>query len=132
MSQENVEIVQRAYERATASLEMPLGLYHPQMVLDAREVSPDFGVVSGREASQETLRGYWNMFDGYHVEMGEVIHADENQVVNVALDHGRMQGSEAEVGNRYFHVWTFSEGEIVRLSIHSDRNRALEAVGLAE
>jgi ketosteroid isomerase-like protein len=111
-------------------LEMPLELYHPNMVLDAREVSPDFGVVRGREASQETLRGYWNMFEDYHVEMGEVIRAAENHVVNVALDHGRMRGSEAELENRYFHVWTFSEGKIARLSIHSDRNLALEAVGL--
>jgi ketosteroid isomerase-like protein len=127
-----VETVQRAYERATASLEMPLELYDSDLVLDAREVSPDFGIVRGREASQETLRGYWEMFDDYRVEIGEVIHADETHVVNVGLDHGRMRGSEAEASNRYFHVWTFAAGRIVRLAIHSDRNRALEAVGLAE
>jgi ketosteroid isomerase-like protein len=132
MSQENVEIVRRAYERVTASLELPLELYHQDMVLDARDVSPDFGVVRGREASQESLRGYWKMFDGYHAEMGEVIQASETSLVNSMLDHGRMRGSEAEIGNRYFHVWTFAEGRILRLSIHSDRNRALAAVGLAE
>jgi ketosteroid isomerase-like protein len=130
MSQENVELVQRAYERATASLEMPLELYDPDLVLDAREVSPDFGVVSGREAAQETLRGYWQMFDDYRVEVAELIHADEKHVVNVALDRGRIRGSQSEASNRYFHVWTFAAGRIVRLAIHSDRTRALEAVGL--
>lgn len=132
MSQENVEIVQRAYERASAALEMPLELYDPRMVLDASEVSPDFGVVSGREAAQATLRGYWNTFDGYHVEIGELIHADEHQVVNMALDHGRMRLSEADIGNRYFHVWAFAGGKIVALSIYGDRARAIEAAGLVE
>jgi ketosteroid isomerase-like protein len=132
MSQENVELVRQAYVRASATLEMPLELYDPRMVLDATEVSPDFGVVRGRVAAQETLRGYWNTFDAYHVEIGELIHADEHQVVNMALDHGRMRRSEADIGNRYFHVWAFAGGKIVGLSIYGDRSRALEAAGLAE
>ena len=132
MSQENVEIVRRAYERVTASLEMPLGLYAPDLVLDASDVSPDFGVVNGREAAQEALRGYWETFQGYYVEMGELIHADETYVINVALDRGRLRDSEAEVENRYFHVWAFASGTIVRLAIYGDRSRALKAVGLEE
>jgi hypothetical protein len=68
------------------------------MVLDASDVAPDFGVVRGREAAQEQLRGYWERFDGYRVEIGEVIRANETHVVNVAPDHGRAGGSEAEVG----------------------------------
>jgi ketosteroid isomerase-like protein len=132
MSQENSRSVQRAYRHATASLELPLELYDADMVLDARDVAPDFGVVHGREASQEQLRGYWEIFDGYRVEMGEVIHADETHVVNVALDRGRAGASEAEVENRYFHVWTFADGRIARLSIHTDRDIALGAVGLSE
>jgi ketosteroid isomerase-like protein len=132
MSQANVEIVRRAYERASATLEMPLELYDARVVLDATDVSPDFGVVKGREAAQETLRGYWNTFDHYRVEIGELIHADESQVVNMALDRGRMGGSEADIGNRYFHVWAFAEGKIVRLSIYGERERALEAAGLAQ
>jgi hypothetical protein len=38
----------------------------------------------------------------------------------------------AEVWNRFFHVRTLRDGRIVRLSIHTDRNRALEAAGLSE
>ena len=59
-------------------------------------------------------------------------HADEEQVVTCVRDGGRIKGSDAEVWNRFFHVWTFGDGKIVRLSIHTDKNRALEAAGLRE
>jgi hypothetical protein len=64
--------------------------------------------------------------------MEELIHADERQVVTAVRDGGRMRGSDAEVWNRFFHVWTFGDREIIRLSIHTDRNRTLEAAGLSE
>jgi ketosteroid isomerase-like protein len=35
------------------------------------------------------------------------------------------------VWNRFVHVWTFRDGTIVRLSIHTDRDRALEVAGLS-
>jgi ketosteroid isomerase-like protein len=38
----------------------------------------------------------------------------------------------AEVWNQFFHIWTLRDGRIVRLSIHTDRNRSLEAAGLSE
>ena len=43
-----------------------------------------------------------------------------------------MRGTDAEVWNRFFHVWTFRDGRIVRLSVHTGRNRSLEAAGLSE
>jgi ketosteroid isomerase-like protein len=61
-----------------------------------------------------------------------LIHVDERRVVTAVRDGGRMKGSDAEVWNRFFHVWTFAEGKIIRLSIHTDRDRALEAAGLRE
>jgi hypothetical protein len=43
-----------------------------------------------------------------------------------------MRGTAAEVWNQFFHVWTLRDGRTVRLSIHTDRNRSLEAAGLSE
>jgi ketosteroid isomerase-like protein len=43
-----------------------------------------------------------------------------------------MRGTDAEVRNRFVHVWTLRDGRIVRLSVHTDRNRALEVAGLSE
>jgi len=131
MSQENVETVRRAYEGANDRLEFPEELFDPDWELDLTEVSPeDVGVL--RVTTQEAFREYWEMFERFHIELEEVIHADEEQVVTAVRDSGRMRGSDAEVSNRFFHVWGFSDGKIIRMSVHADRNRALEAAGLSE
>ena len=132
MSQENVETVRRAYEWVTAHRELPKELFAPDWELDITDVSAEVvGVVRGLEAT-EAMRPYWETFEAFHVEIEEVIHADEGQVVDVVRDGGKIKGSEAEVWNRFFHVWTFGDGKIVRVSIHTDRKRALEAAGLPE
>ena len=132
MSKENVETVRRVYEGVNARLETPPELFDPDYEFDNTELWPDLAEVLGLEAAQEAMREYWEMFDGYHVELEEVIHADEGRVVVVVRDGGRMRGTDAEVWNRFFHAWTLRDGRIVRLSVHTDRNRSLEAVGLSE
>jgi ketosteroid isomerase-like protein len=132
MSQENVEIVRRIYEGTSARLEAPRELFSPDYEADASDVAPDFGVLRGFDAIQEAFRPYWETFDDFRVEIEEVVHADEKQVITRVRDGGRMKGSDSEVWNRFFHVWTFADGKVARFSIHSDRRRALEAVGLSE
>jgi ketosteroid isomerase-like protein len=132
MSQENVEIVQRVYEGVNARLEAPRELFDPDYEVDSTEAGPDNTLVRGFEAAQEAFLPYWEMFEDFHIEIEMVIHADEGQVVTAVRDGGRMSGSDAEVWNRFFHVWTFTDGKISRLSIHTDRSRALEAAGLSE
>jgi ketosteroid isomerase-like protein len=46
---------------------------------------------------------------------------------------GRRRGSAAEVEMRVFHVWTFREGKVVRLTGgYRERTEALEAAGRSE
>jgi ketosteroid isomerase-like protein len=132
MSEENVQTVRRVYEGVNASLEVPRELFDPDYEFDNTELWPDVVEVLGFEAAQKTMREYWETFDAYRVEIEEVIHADDGRVVNVVRDGGRMRGTDAEVRNRFFHVWTFRDGRIVRLSVHTDRSRALEVAGLSE
>lgn len=132
MSEENVETVRRVYEGVNARLEAPRELFDPGYEFDNTELWPDVVEVLGFEAAQEAMREYWETFEAYHVEIEEVIYADEGRVVDVVRDGGRMRGTDAEVWNRFFHVWTLRDGRIVRLSIHTDRNRSLEAAGLSE
>lgn len=126
----NVEAVRRIYERVNASLEFPEELFDGHFESDMREVGG--GAPLRLDATQETLRGYFETFEDFHVEMEEVIHVDGGHVVNALRDGGRIRGSDAEVSNRYFHVWTFGDGKVVRLSVHTERKRALEAAGLRE
>ena len=134
MSQENVKAVREVYERINADPQEPAvaEFFHPDYEFDARDVAPDMGILRGHEAVDEAMHEYWAMFDGFHIELIEVLHADEEQVVTAIEDGGRMKGSDAEVWNRFFHVFTFREGKIARISAHTDKNRALEAAGLTE
>jgi ketosteroid isomerase-like protein len=132
MSEANVETVRRVYEGVNARSEAPRELFDPDYEFDNTELWPDLVDVLGYEASHAAMREYWETFEAYHVEIEKVIYADEGRVVDVVRDGGRMRGTDAEVWNRFFHVWSFRDGRIVRLSIHTDRNRALEAAGLSE
>ena len=132
MSPENVEIVRRAYEEVNANLDAPDELFDPDYEFDAREVAPNIGIVRGIEAAGEALREYWETFEDFNIELKEVLHADEEHVVTAVQDGGRVKGSDAEIWNRLFHAWTFRDGKVVRISSHTDRDRAFEAAGLAE
>jgi ketosteroid isomerase-like protein len=133
VAEETVAIVHRGYEHVTADLEMPADLFDVDIEVDSRGVGAgNFGVIRGLRPAQAALREYWEMFDHFHVEPEEVIHADEEQVVTAVRDGGRIKGSDAEVWNRFFHVWTLRDRKIVRLSIHTDRDHALRAAGLSE
>ena len=131
MSEENVEAVRRVYEGVNTRLEVPRELFDPGYEFDNTELWPDVVEVLGFDAAQETMREYWETFEAYRVELEEVIYADDGRVLNMVRDGGRMSGSDAEVWNRFFHLWTFRDGKVVRLSIHTDRDRALEVAGLS-
>lgn len=132
MLEENIKTVRQAYEWVTVHHELNRDLLHPDFEFDATEVAPDAGGQLGFEAALEFLQGYWETFDDFRVEIEAVIYADETRVVTHARDDGRMRGSDSEVRNYYFQVFTFREGKIVRISIHADKERALEAAGLPE
>ena len=94
---------------------MPQELFDWDLEVDMTDVSPDqVGVLRGLDAAQY-FREYWETFDDFHVEIEEVINAEEDQVVTAARDGGHVRGSDTEVWNRFFHVWTFGDGKIVRL-----------------
>jgi ketosteroid isomerase-like protein len=132
VSHENVEVVRRIYAGLDDRLEPPPELFEPDYEFDPSEVAPDVGVLRGYEAMQDNMRAYWETFEDFHYELEAVIHADERQVVTAVRDRARMKGSEVEVTNRYFHVWAFAAGKVARVSVHTDKSRALEAAGLRD
>lgn len=133
MSEGNVETVRAAIDAANrGDWQEAFKDGAPGFELDLRGPSPDFGVLRGFEASRKALLQYWETFEDFHVEIEEVIHADEERVITGVRDSARLSGSDSEISNRIFQVWTFRDGKIVRLSLHTDRNRALEAAGLED
>jgi ketosteroid isomerase-like protein len=130
MSEENVEAVRRIFTTINDSLDLPRELHDPDYELDLDETGG--GVHRGIDAALEQMRPYWETFEDFHYEIEEVIHADEQRVIVAVRDGGRTRGSDAEVWTRFFDVFTFRNGKVLRTSAHLDRSRALEAAGLRE
>ena len=134
MGQDNVEIVRRVYQDIPRNFDPnnPMrALYAPDFELDQSDLALDVeDVAVGFEAADAALREYWETFKDFSVKLEEIIHADERQVVTRVRDGGRIKGSDSEVWSTFFHVWTFADSKVTRLSLHNDRNRALEAAGL--
>ena len=103
MSQENVEIVRRAYEAFNqGDLEGLLGFVDPEI-----EVRPD------PDLPVEKLVGA------------------ADRVMAITRETATKQDTGIEVDQRVHHVWTLRDRRAVRWEVFYDPTRALEAAGLS-
>jgi ketosteroid isomerase-like protein len=130
MSQENVEIVRRAFEfeiygrgdRADAE-----AIFDPYVVMNPTEEGPSYGLDAVRD-NFEHWRGAWEELE---VTAEELIDAGD-EVFLTAHHRGRGRGSGIEVDTRLYCVYTVRNGKVVRVDEYADRGAALEAAGLRE
>jgi ketosteroid isomerase-like protein len=130
MSQENVEIVRRAFAyeidgvggRAEAE-----AIFHPDVVMTSVFEAPFYG----REAMRDDIERWASAWEDLTVTIEEIIDAGE-QVVLVAHHRGRGRGSGVEVDTRFYEVYTLRDGRISRVDEFHERAEALEAAGLSE
>ena len=131
MSQENVEIVRRAYELFDTDLEGLLALLDPAIVWvsppDALEPGTRHGHPGVRAAFGATAMAWERSAHSPQ----EFVDADAKVLATVTFrGHGRGSGMDAE--RTEFHVWTIDGGVIVRFDWFYQRQQALEAAGLSE
>jgi ketosteroid isomerase-like protein len=132
MSQENVEIVRRIYNRAPQNPEILYERLDPRVEWDTTASDfPDAGVYHGLEGVKDYRRRFWGTWEAGRNEPEEFIDAGEKVIV-IARMGGRGKGSGVEVEQRFAMVWTLSGGEVTRIALYRDRNDALEAVGLSK
>ena len=83
----NVEIVRRVYEVLPQAGSRPRNC---SMNISVRSDGRPSRIFYGFDGLQKGLGPYWETFEGFHIEVEEVIHADEGQVVTVVRDgdHG--------------------------------------------
>ncbi len=131
MSQENVELVRQVFAAGEASAFYDL--FDEDIDHDMSTYSlPDFSsVFHGREAVLDFYRRYWGTWAEYTAVAEEVLDAGDHVVIRL-LERGRGKGSGIPFERRWYQVWTFREGKVVRWRGFEDREQALEAVGLSE
>jgi ketosteroid isomerase-like protein len=132
MSQENVEVVQRAnaaFNRGddggfAASLHPDVEFCDHAHAADAPET------IKGAEALLSLLSEWRESFDDFRADISECIEAGDH-VVCVTRWTGRGKASDAAVDNLQVDVYKLREGKIVRATLaYPDKTTAFEAVGL--
>jgi ketosteroid isomerase-like protein len=130
MSQENVEVVRRAFayevygvgDRAEAE-----AIFDPNVVMNPSNEWPSYGF----DAMRSDMERWASAFDELEVTAEEFIDAGDR--VLVTLHHlGRGRGSGIEVDARFYELYAVSDGKVVRVDEYADRAEALEAAGLSE
>ena len=130
MSQENVEIVRRAFayeiygvgDRAEAQ-----AIFDPHVVMNPSDEGPSYGF----DAMRADWERWTSVFEDLRVTVEEIIDGGD-QVVVVAHHEGLGQKSGVKVDTRFYEVYTLREGKVSRVDEFTEKAEALEAAGLSE
>ena len=136
MSQENVEIVQRAYKvfddaGFSGAAGVDLGSFDEAIEVDASKRPSDADLFQGHDGLREFLslqRGIWKR---RRLEPQEFLSVGEDRVV-VATRIVSVGRDDVKIISHAASVWTLHAGKITHVKLFQHKGEALEAVGLSE
>src|SRR5215213_4867493 len=129
MSQENVEVVRRAWAAFTRhDNAAALGFHDPGVELHGHV---DGGVYRGLAGVREFFGDWLAAWDELSTDVEEWIDAGDD-VIAVVHDRASGRHSGVPVEQRQWHVWTVRNGKLWRLRVYATRTEAFEAVGLSD
>jgi ketosteroid isomerase-like protein len=133
MSQENVEIIRSGYDAfAQADLDALLALCEPGVELDVSDAFFDAPhTYRGYDGIRELIANQSEVFDGFRVDVEDVLDADD-RVVAIVRAGGLARASGLEIFGRFGHLWTVRSGKAAHMKEYKRVDEALEAVGLSE
>ena len=134
MSQENVEIVRVAYE-AFAREGLDRFMEHFTDDVEYRALAgatADLRPLHGKDAVRAWLQDWIDMFDGFWMQLVELIDAGGVTVFTAERYGGRARLSGVETDSANWTVFTIRDGKIASGHEYATREQALEAAGLSE
>ena len=127
MSQENVEAMRRGYERFVATGEIRA---HPDLVWDVSKLGwPGQQIYSGPEGANQFNAEWADAWDDWEFAPEDYIDAGEYVVV-IVNQRGRSKATGIPVDMRFAQVWSFRDGQAIRMQMYASVDEALEAAGL--
>jgi ketosteroid isomerase-like protein len=140
MSEENVEIVRRAFEEFQAAMERG----DPGAWIDSAAVADDYewvvpppgldgrSVWRGREGFVEFLRTWTEQFEEWSVLVERWIDAGDDRVVALTRQSATGRGSGVPVEMNIAQVHELEGGRLARVTNYLSYDEAIEAAGLSE
>ncbi len=134
MSQENVEIVRRAYEHFIATGEFLAETYDADFVWDMSTFRgwPDRQTYPGIEGATEFIAAWDEAWDDWRFEVEDYIDGGDDRVVTIVRQQGRSRTSGVTVDMRFGQVFTIHDGQQRRMQMYASPSEALGAAGLSE
>jgi uncharacterized protein len=133
MSQGNVEIVRAIYGRwGEGDFRTSIDQLDPDVVFVVGPGFPDPGTYLGTEAiSAYTRSAMLETWTDLTIEAEEIVAAGDSVLASVLQTGvGTTSGVPAEM--RYFTLWSFRGGKVIRLESFRELAEAREAAGLSE
>jgi ketosteroid isomerase-like protein len=135
MSQENVEIVRRAWEAATSkppNWSVVSALYDPDHVLESDWGGVNNTAYSGARGFEESIAEQDDAWDEWRHELRDLIDAGGDLVVAEGRLVARGKHSAIPVDEPFGAVITLRAGRIIRTRAYVSVEDALRAAGLRE
>jgi ketosteroid isomerase-like protein len=130
MSEENVEIVRRAFEAFNArDRDRALSFCDPEIEYRSPFEQKTYRGHDGMVRWRETVDG---ALEDFHMEDIQFLDAGEDRVVLLYRIVGRGAGSGVPVSREVGALWQLRNGKILEGEVFLDQREALEAAGLRE
>ncbi|HWX96915.1 MAG TPA: nuclear transport factor 2 family protein [Solirubrobacteraceae bacterium] len=130
MSDENVELLRRGFDRFMTTGEPPWEIFDDEVEVYDHD-TPDQGAYRGHAGYARWLEDWGAAWAEWSIEPQEYIDAGDWVVVAIRMKTKGL-GSSIEVERRDAMVWEVRASKIVRLDYYNDRKQALESVGLGD
>jgi ketosteroid isomerase-like protein len=134
MSQENVEVVRLILaEWEQGNFGAGAKLLDSEITFETFMPDASENVVTRGSAQIEAFtRDWFAQWRDYRVVGQEFLEVGRDKVFVSVRQVAVGRHSGVEVESPGFSVWTLRRGKVVKLSLHYDRDKALEAAGLSE
>jgi ketosteroid isomerase-like protein len=132
MSDENVEVVRRAWEAwDRGDMGALFDFYDPDVEWDmTHSYVPDMGLFHGHDGIREFFREWRAFFVEYHAEAEEFVDAGDSVIVRVRqAGRGRASSVDVEMP-AYWQLYTLRDGRAVRVAIYREEGDARAAAGI--
>ena len=129
MSQENVDVVRRAFEASKRhDNNAAFRLYDPEVEIES---SYDGRVYWGLDGVRAFFRDWLEVWDEISWEVEEWIDGGDHVIALMHL-RGRGKMSGVPVERSEAHLWKLRDARLLRLRVFATKDEALETAGLSE
>jgi ketosteroid isomerase-like protein len=133
MSQENVEASSNAMAALNRDgVEGFLAYCDPDVEWITPPDWPEDPVFNGHDGVRRAIAVFGEQVDDFQVEMERVVDVDEDRVVVLLHQSGRIKGTEHRLRQPLGVATEFRDGKATRFEVYYSWQEALQAVGLAE